>query len=640
MSMPVLSVPRDPGKPQSHHSDGADGIGFIQFWGNSTSVDLLSPESDAAHYGPISDGEVVRHQIIARAHSDQKRKEYAALEEGDDKTEYENDATLNLHEPQVAPVPAEGPLNFLICGAGDIRHIIKTVAKRHQTAPGRELCFYIWDKEPEVLARHVLFLQMINNTALPIRDRVEFFLSIYGNTLVREKDCKYVEEICRELEELVADDGEDNPLMDLIDFSCLTHKQRDGIQEAMRGWRAGVPFDIESLRDQRLRGYYRNRYEYRKNLMDWDFQNCMKPQCGIVHWLHYKEFAHTGVSYETRLASYDTPNRTLASYTEAKERDTGKLIMQRGFWGDVINTPYHAFGTTTHPKDFDRLFKTTSGQYRQHETDIAEFNLVAYLSEMETGEEFHLLPETPDEHERHDFSPLDNLRRSSPHWHGAQEVDEKNNGQPQDGDNVASGGYPSEEKKKYVRNADRAAVTRGARERRRKGKEKKEYPKLVEAFKGVKVTLLNGELLEILKKSKYQGLFHRAWFGSLCILPLLDECQLTHSEANFQSKPDKILHGPRISMPDDFGKFRDNSTFAKVMASGACAIFESMKYQIHFEGNVKLACRHRIAQACHLLGWKIQDERHALPRIEQDAQDKKCREDEKNATDFLRFVTP
>lgn len=204
-------------------------------------------------------------------------------------------------------------------------------------------------------------------------------------------------------------------------------------------------------------------------MMDWDFQNCLKPCCGIIHWLHYKEFGHTGVAYETRLASYDTPNRTLASYTEAKDRSKGTTIMQRGFWGDIINSPYHAFGTTTHPKDFDRLFRTSSAQYRQHETDIAEFNLVAMLSEMETGEEFHLLPETEEENTRHDFSPLDNLRRSSPVWRPVvEEVDEKtNNGQPQDG----SGGYPgdagsqSEEKKKYVKKdaAARAEVNRNAR---------------------------------------------------------------------------------------------------------------------------------------------------------------------------------
>jgi hypothetical protein len=366
----------------------------------------------------------------------------------------------------------------------------------------------------------------------------------------------------------------------------------------------------------------------------------MKPSCGIVHWLHYKEFAHTGVSYETRLASYDTPNRTLASYTEAKEHTTGKLIMQRGFWGDVINTPYHAFGTTTHPKDFDRLFRSSSGQYRQHETDIAEFNLVAYLSEMETGEEFHLLPETEEEHTRHDFSPLDVLRRSSPHWRPeVEEVDESKNGQPQDGDNSASGGYPSTEKKKYVRNADRAGVARDARERRRRGKEKKEYPQLVEVFKKVRVNLLCGDLVETLKKSKYHGLFHRAFFGNMCILPLLEECHLTQADSDVQPKPDKIIHAPRISMPDVMGKYREESTFAKVMACGGCAVFESMKYQIHFEGNVKLAFRHRIAQAGHLIGWKLQDERHALPRIEQDQKDQKAREDERQATDFLRFVT-
>lgn len=375
-------------------------------------------------------------------------------------------------------------------------------------------------------------------------------------------------------------------------------------------------------------------------MMDWDFNTCLKPCCGIVHWLHYKEFAHTGVSYETRLASYDTPNRTLASYTEAKEANTGKLIMQRGFWGDIINTPYHAFGTTTHPKDFDRLFKTTSGQYRQHETDIAEFNLVAYLSELETGEEFHLLPETEEERTKHDYSPLDALRRSSPHWRpDAEEVDEKTNGQPQDGQ--GSGGYPaSEEKKKYERNAARAEVTRNARERRRKGREKKEYPKLVEAFKDVKVCLLTGDLLELLKKSKYHGLFHRAFFGNMSVLPLLEEAKLTQSDSDVQPKPDRIIHAPRISMPNDLGKYREDSVFAKVMASGASVVCESMKYQIHFEGNVKLAFRHRIAQAGHLIGWSLQDERHALPRIEQDTKDKKSREDDKNATDFLRFVTP
>jgi len=93
-------------------------------------------------------------------------------------------------------------------------------------------------------------------------------------------------------------------------------------------------------------------------------------------------------------------------------------------------------------------------------------------------------------------------------------------------------------------------------------------------------------------------------------------------------------------MPNDHGKYREESMFAKVMASGSCVLAESMKYQIHFDGGVKLAFRHRVAQAGHLIGWNLQDERHALPRIEQDMKDMKAREDEKNAADFLRFVTP
>lgn len=39
-----------------------------------------------------------------------------------------------------------------------------------------------------------------------------------------------------------------------------------------------------------------------------------------------------------------TPNRTLSSYIPGKKKKTGTSIMVRGFWGDIINSPYFAFG--------------------------------------------------------------------------------------------------------------------------------------------------------------------------------------------------------------------------------------------------------------------------------------------------------
>ncbi|OLQ06400.1 Dynein assembly factor 3, axonemal [Symbiodinium microadriaticum] len=134
-----------------------------------------------------------------------------------------------------------------------------------------------------------------------------------------------------------------------VDLSQLKFKDRDVLQDVFKGWFRDVPFDVEALREQnyygaygRCRGYYRARYDHRKNLMDYDYQTFIKEaKLQIL-------FGHTGVAFETRLASYATPNR---SYNEAMDRTKGTTVMARvrGFWGDIINSrgPYHAFCTRT-----------------------------------------------------------------------------------------------------------------------------------------------------------------------------------------------------------------------------------------------------------------------------------------------------
>ena len=60
-----------------------------------------------------------------------------------------------------------------------------------------------------------------------------------------------------------------------------------------------------------------------------------------------------GIAYPVREATYPAPNRTLVGYArgttkEFKDRDCadkGRTIDSRGYWGDIINSPYHCFGT-------------------------------------------------------------------------------------------------------------------------------------------------------------------------------------------------------------------------------------------------------------------------------------------------------
>eukprot|EP00971_Amphidinium_carterae_P107714 2132878-Amphidinium_carterae.1 len=272
--------------------------------------------------------------------------------------------------------------------------------------------------------------------------------------------------------------------------------------------------DMEALRDARCRGYYRDRFDHRKNMMDWDYTTNIKPVAGIIHWFHYKEFCHSGVAFETRLGSYNTANKSLSSYTEAKDRSKGTTVSVRGFWGDIINSPYHSFGTATDEQSRARLFKITSSQYRHSETDISEFNVTAFLSEMDTGEQFSLPPETPEEHTFPYASPLDRMRTEKT----VEEVTQPD------------------------ASSAELASTKGRRKAR---KAAVDFPPLSAGFDGVEIVLLTGVLTEVLKKPRYKCLFHRAFFGSLATVPFLEEAG---SAAAAESR--RVLQPPSQDIPD------------------------------------------------------------------------------------------
>lgn len=474
------------------------------------------------------------------------------------------------------------------------------------------LRFFLHERHHEVLARHLLFLQIVNNRALPVRERMETFLSLYGNTLVRERDENYLADIAAEFVELVTDNSM-HPLAEIVDLTHLKYRDRDVLQDIFKGWLKDVPFDIEALRDQRCRGYYRERYDYRKNLMDFDYQNYIKPKAGIINWFHYKEFGFTGVAFETRLASYSNPNRSLASYTEGVDSKKGTTVQVRGFWGDIINSPYHAFGITADPEDRARLFKISGSMYRHHETDVAEFGLSALISEMETGDRVHLPPERPEEHVFPYASPLDEFR-------AADKVEEV-----------------TEDK------VDARATGGAARGRRAARKQRADWPDLVRAFEGVEVVLMSGDLKELMQKPRYSGFFHRAFVGSMAVMPLFEDAGIaTGGSADpFEAtQGSNIRRPPSVEAPELLGSRRGESSVAGAFAEGAEVTFETLKYQAHFDGHARLGFRHRVAQTCHLLGWCLRDERHALPRMERDMKEARAKELDTDATDFMRFVVP
>lgn len=526
-----VSAPRENVAPQAYASDGSDGVGFVALWGNSPALDLAAD---------------TQYPILPP-----KLDESAAADE---------------------------PLNVLISGAADIRHVLKTVARASRNGDERPLHFFVHETHNEVLARHMLFLLLLTNKKIPARERAEMFLSIYGNTLVREKDSEWVHDQVPEMLNMISSQSS-HPVASVLDFSSLKFKDRDEVTEVFQGWRKTQPFDVESLRDQRLRGYYRGRYDYKTNLMDWDYHNGVKGVHPIIHYQHFKEFGLTGIAFETRLASYATPNRTMATYQEAKSKTKGTSILVRGFWADIVNPPFYAFGVDAQGEDKARLFKRSNDQYRENSVSISVFNVQGLIQEMETGVPLRL----PAEREAENIFPYESpLERIS-------KVEEL---QEDDG--------PVE---------------------------------IAEIFKRVKVSLIGGDLADTLKKSKFAKKFHRAFFGNLAVGPLFREAELMDADGtNVRAGTDPMLELP----PEDFGS--RSGVVAGAMADNAVVVCDSFQMQCHFNGQTKLGYRRRMHETAHRLGWGLRRPRTAVPRLEPDMKDLRMRELDAQADSFLSFV--
>lgn len=97
----------------------------------------------------------------------------------------------------------EQDTNVLISECADIRHIMRTLADNLPTLDGQPrkgtLNIYIHEKQKENLCRDILFLTLLCEKQLSMRERQELFFDLYGNSLIRDKSANYLEHIVKEL---------------------------------------------------------------------------------------------------------------------------------------------------------------------------------------------------------------------------------------------------------------------------------------------------------------------------------------------------------------------------------------------------------------------------------------------------------
>ena len=177
------------------------------------------------------------------------------------------DIDMNKHDKEINVLLSET--------GGDGRHLFKTLGDLcidvddERTQP---INIYVHEQKKENLARVLLFLTLFCETGMSVRERTEIFLDIFGNTLIRDRTSQYLDSIVPELIQLVTDDDKGTSVLkDILNFETIKFKDRDEIEEIVSSWLTCHPFDIEQLRDTRLRAHFGNRYDFRRNLVDWDY---------------------------------------------------------------------------------------------------------------------------------------------------------------------------------------------------------------------------------------------------------------------------------------------------------------------------------------------------------------------------------
>ena len=132
--------------------------------------------------------------------------------------------------------------------------------------------------------------------------------------------------------------------------------------------------------------------------MEWDYFARVKDVAGIIHIKQWREWRMSGIAYEFGDTTYDCSNRTMlttAQGTIKQGRNRGASKDVKGYWLDILNGPFVSHGveidssSAEHSNAFVQgLFEvvnkgTGAEQYRHHTVEVAMYNLINFMWELE-----------------------------------------------------------------------------------------------------------------------------------------------------------------------------------------------------------------------------------------------------------------
>lgn len=180
-----------------------NGVGKELCWGWSPAVDFIK----------LLDGRMSSSSSCAASNANSNNKKAAVVgfdedgfpiisTDGKNNTNNNNNNNTNNDDDRNEKNPSsssenesttnKAPINILLMGSADIRHIIMTLSRIKRTQLGkskRPINFFIFEPSLRVHCRHLLFLQLLLVdlvTLSELEDRVSMVLEIFGNSLLRD----------------------------------------------------------------------------------------------------------------------------------------------------------------------------------------------------------------------------------------------------------------------------------------------------------------------------------------------------------------------------------------------------------------------------------------------------------------------
>ncbi|XP_015436119.1 PREDICTED: dynein assembly factor 3, axonemal [Dufourea novaeangliae] len=278
------------------------------------------------------------------------------------------DIQLELNKSECNCLGLDERLEVLIVGAGDARHIVKTLASSY-LHHDRIITYNVIESTLEQVARSILLLSTCLDKNLGLQEATRYYLEIFGNTLVRPATAKYLIKHSNHLANIPTCTV-DCPWLSLETFK---HKDKDRLEAIFKFWERAACENIPIVEhwNQRVRKSLKTRYDYRDGVFDWDYHMILKSRNILNLTLQeYRFWRSNGVAFTWLEGEPVRSNPTLLSNII----QYGPASVHCGYLGDITNGPFYAW----------TLEEGKHNEYRA--TDAAEQEVMRSIHEIKTRE--------------------------------------------------------------------------------------------------------------------------------------------------------------------------------------------------------------------------------------------------------------